>query len=300
MEISKHSYGAVFESLLDGIKDDVVVKTASKKETTAPIGGMDIFSSNTIENLKGIQDDEFKSIVAELQFAADNAKVQLTDEDVGKFASRAYKDSLKGKSLERAACKFCNEVKREVAAPESTTRIDAESLFDQITHHKVVSASYPTTQINETSSSGNYLGNLRNPNSIWDSSAIQHLASVKHADEQIKAGNKANAEFRQTQKEAEWKELAEQLSDPNMVGKGIIKSAETTSQEPVIDQKLAANAMSMFDTDRDFSQIPEKGQAEMIKEASQQRSDKAKEAKSEWNQVVPAKKANNDLDFLFK
>jgi hypothetical protein len=302
MQISKHAYGQVFESLLDGLKGDVVLTKTAAKNDPAPITGIDVFSSQTADTLRGIQEDEFNAIINELQFAADKAKIALAEADVATFVSRAYKDSLKGKALEREASHYCNQLNREIAPPEGTTRLNADQLYEFVTSHKVVNASYnPDASINETDSSGRYMGCIRNPNSIWDSQALQEYASVKHGDERIKSAQVEKDQKTKVAKQQMWDELSQKLSDPNMVQKGIIKSANTTAAEPVVDQKLASNAMSIFSEDREFQNIPEKSVGELIKEAAKNRAEKAKtaEARADWDKSEPAKKASNTLDGLF-
>lgn len=297
---SKHNYdNDVFKSLLEGMKDDIIIKTASKQETKSPISGMDIFSSTTENNLYGIQKEEFEAITNELQFAADKAKIALTQNDFQVFASRAYKDNLTGKKLERAAKLYCNNINRAIADPQSTTKLSSDVLYDMVSQHKVISASCASDGINETKSSGKFMGSIRNPNTIWDTEALSRYASVKHADEMIKEAKTKQEETRQANKQVEWKELSEALSSPNMIGKGIIKAADTTAPEQNSNRKVASNEMSIFDNDRDFSQIPEKGSAEMIKQAAQERAEKSKNAKSEWNGVKPCKKMSDSLENLF-
>lgn len=303
MQISKHAYGTVFESLIEGIKGDVILTKTAGKKSDPVLTGMDVFSSTTANTFQGIQEEEFNMMIAELQFAADKAKIALTQEDVSSFVARAYKDGLRGKTLEREASKFCNQINREVAAPEGAVRLSSDQLFETITHHKVVNASYsPNVEnaTNETNSSGRYMGCIRNPNSIWDSEAMQQLATKKHGDEAIKTAQLNREETIKTAKQEHWNEIASQLQDPNLVQKGIIKSAQTTSQEPVGDQKLPANSMSIFSNDREFSNIPERSVGDMIKEAATKRANKSKEAKEEWNKVTPSQKANDGISVVFK
>lgn len=301
MQITKHAYGQVFDSLLEGLKGDVVLTKTAAKKADPVLTGMDVFSATTESAMKGIQEDEFNAIINELQFAADNAKIALNEEDVSNFVARAYKDNMRGKTLEREASRYCNQINREVATPESATKLNAELLFDLVTHHKVVNASYNPESMSETQASGRYMGCVRNPNSIWDTEALQRYAVEKHGDERIKEAQVKKEEMVKTAKQEMWNEMQEKLTDPNMVNKGITKAADTTAAEPAGNQKLAANAMSMFSEERDFQNIPEKSVGDMIKEAAEKRSGKSKtaEAKAEWNKVEPAKKTTDKLDTLF-
>lgn len=297
MRISKHAYGPMFDQLL-GNAEKNLTKTA-EAQPEPQISGMDVFSSQTMQTLENIQEDELGKIIAELEYAAGKAKVALTEPDVLKFASNAKTTNLKGKELERAAMKFCNSLQRQVAEPAGATHFDPESLHQRISSHSILSATYDTNTVNESNTSGNYMGNKMNPNTIWDSEALQRFASKKHGDEIIREARAAQEEERKLEKEAFWKELTEKLGDPNNLSKGIIKAANTTAPEPVHDPKMGSNVMSIFSDDHDFSQIPEKSTADTIKEASKNRSEKSKKAKDEWDYIKPAKKINDGFDSLF-
>lgn len=296
MKLSGHSYNNdVFESLIDGISKDVVLtKTASKHEP-APITGMDLFSSTTADTLRSIQEDQLQFIASELQFAADRAKVAVDQNDLAKFASMVVNENLRGKKLERAAQRFCSDLDRAVAPPQGVTRRGEGSSV-----HGIASATYDPNSINDGGRvSGGFLGCSKNPNSIWDTDALQRLAQTKFGDEQIKESRQAKADFAHDQKKAMWQELQDKLVEANLSSKGI-KNAGTYSQpEPVVNQKLPANSMSIFSNDRDFNNIPVETDGERIAKVAEARALKAAAAKGEWDKSEPAKKLEN-TNFLDK
>ena len=230
MRISGHSYNNnVFESLLDGLGDDVVLRKAASKTKAAPVTGMDIFSSTTEQTLNGIHEDELKQIAGELEFAADRAKVAVTSEDLVKFAHQVQKENIQGKALERAAQKYCNQVQREVAEPQCmTTR--KTSLLDQLASHKIISATFDPDSVND-SKTGGFLGMSKNPNTIWDSDALTELAQTKTGDEKIKESKQAKEEFKQSQKQAFWQDLQEKHSDTEQVKKRIVNAGTSPETE---------------------------------------------------------------------
>ena len=202
---------------------------------------------------------------------------------------------MRGKTLERAAIKFCSALNRDVAAPQGDTRVGQSNILDS--HHPIVSASYPTDQVNE-SRTGGYLGQSKNPNTIWDSEALHRLAGNKpenqldqFGDEQIARSMEANRAYRDQLKNEPWKEAQEKLSDPNMLHEKIIPS--NTGNEVGSNPKNPENAMSIFSDNRDFENIPKRTAGEMIKEQADERSAKSSEAKGEWNQLKSVTKADN-------
>jgi ATP:corrinoid adenosyltransferase len=56
--------------------------------------------------------------------------------------------------------------------------------------------------------------------------------------------------------------------------------------------------MSIFSSDRDFSNIPEQTSGETIKQSTQKRSNKKQASKEEWNKIEPAKKTSNNLQLF--
>jgi hypothetical protein len=290
MKLSGHSYNNdVFQSLLDGISKDVVLTKTASKQDRAPITGMDIFSSTTEETLRSIQDDRLRAIAAELQFAADRSKVAVNTNDLAKFAEKVVRENIRGKELERAAQRFCSDLDRDIAPPQGVTRRG-----ESHTIHGIASATYDPESINDGGRvTGGFLGCSKNPNSIFDSEALQRFASVKHGDEQIKESKEAQKAFAHDQKKAMWEELQNKLSDPNLTQKGI-KNAGTYSQsEPVVNQKLPANSMSIFSENRDFENIPVETDGERIAKLAEARAQKVAAAKAEWDKSEPAKKLDN-------
>lgn len=299
MKLSGHSYNNdVFNSLLDQLKGDVILKSA-EKEKNVPISGMDVFSSTTEDTLKTIRDEELAFMAAELEFAAERAKVALTQEDFVRFAQEAKVEGLRGKKLERAAQKFCNDLQRQITPPQGVMRI-----ADTLNPRGVTPAGYPTEHGGPTDNlTGRFMGCSKNPNSIFDSEALQEIAKKSenyanmNGDEQIKLSQTSDKAFRQSMKDAEWKEKQEQLSDPNMLHDRIQNIS--TGKEVGTNQTLPKNAMSMFNNDRDFNNIPNKTEGEMLKESADQRAVKAQEARQTSQDIQPATKADNSLDGLF-
>lgn len=291
MKLSGHSFdNDVFTSLLNGINKDVVFTKTAAKQKEAPITGMDLFSHTTEDTLASIHDERLQEIAAELSFAADRAKVAINTNDLAKFASQVVQENLQGKQLERSAQKFCNDLEREVAAPQGTTRRgEGHSI------HGIASATYDPNSINDGGRvSGGFLGCSKNPNSIFDCEALQRMASVKHGDEQIKDSKAAKEQFAHDQKTAMWQEFQDKLSDANMAQKGIKNAGTYAQAEPVVNQKLPTNAMSIFSEDRDFGNIPVETDGERIAKIAEARASKVAEAKNEWNKSEPSKKLNDD------
>ncbi len=300
MKLSGHSYdNEVFDSLLDQLAGDVVLKTAKKEKQEAPITGMDIFSSTTENTLQQIRDEELSFMAAELEFAADRAKIAITRDDLASFAREAKSNGLRGKKLERAAQVFCNDLQRRVAPPQGLMRVGNE-----LNPRGIVPAGYPINEGGPTDNlTGKFLGCSKNPNSIWDSEILQDLAKKAesrqgmYGDEQIKQSQTANKEYRQAMKDEAWKEKQAELSDPHMLRKGIQNIS--TGQEVGTSQALPKNAMSMWSEDRDFANIPGKTEGEALRGNAEQRMLKAKEARQTPQDIQPAAKTNNTLDGLF-
>ncbi len=289
MKLSGHTYkNDVFDSLLEGLKDDVVLKKEAKKEQQSPISSTDVFSSTTEDTLKGIHEDDLRTIAAELEFAADRAKIAVNGVDLLIFAKQAKHEGLRGKKLERAAQKFCNQINRDVQPPQGATKVSEISLIDQLSPHLVTPAGYPADQIGDRKTGG-FLGMSKNPNTVWDSEALQRFAAKPElrkdmlGDEQI-----ADTRIREANKPAP---PPQEIPEEVMLKKDILNAS--TGQEAGTSQRLPDNTMSMFSNDRDFNSIPEKTAGEMLKEQAEARKQKSTEAKGEWNKTTPAKKADN-------
>lgn len=303
MKLSSHSYGnAVFDSLLDGLSDDVVLKKTAAKKTTDQITGSHIFSSTTERDLAAIRDDELRFIAAELNFAAEKARIAVTGEDLVAFASDVSKKGLKGKNLERAARNFCTKIYREAAPPQGVQRT-ADDLVREARINSVLPAGYNTEFGTGNSKTGGYLGMSKNPNTIWNPETLSSLAAKPedhnemYGDEQIKQSQKQKEIYRKAMKDGEWQEKQTMLSDPEMIHNKIVNAS--TGQEVGTTQALPKNAMSIFSNNREFENIPEKTPGEMIKDAAEQRHTKKTSAKDEWNQVNPSTKADNSGSFFF-
>lgn len=303
MKISGHNYqNNVFDSLLDGLKGDVVLTKKAEHKAEVNVSGSDVFSSTTEDTLASIQNDELQFIAAELQFAADKANVSVNADNLAAFAKEAQADNLRGKKLERAAQKFCNKISRTGFVPQSSSKISSD-LLSSTNNHGIKPAGYPSDAMSN-SRTGGFMGMSKNPNTIWDAGVLHKQASVpqehhaKNGDEQIKSSKADRENYKQTQKEMFWQEIQDTLSDKSLIRNSI--SNISTGNEVGTSQKLPANAMSMFSDDKDFANIPEKTAGENLKVQSETRSQKSKEAKGEWNKSVPAKKADNSGSALLE
>lgn len=303
MKLSGHSYdNDIFNSLLDGLKDDVVLKKKASTKSQDEVSGMDVFSSTTEKTLQGIHEEDLKFIVAELQYAADAAKVAISQEDLLTFVDQVKKGSLRGKDMERAARKYCGNLQREIAPPQGATH-RSEGLTDQLSH-LVTPAGYNPEFGPSEHKAGGYMGMSKNPNTIWDSGELAKLAEKPYTrhemygDEKIKESHAKKEEFQKNMKDEQWQEKQAALSDENMLHKKVANVS--TGKEIGTDQKLPGNAMSIFDNKRDFENIPEKTAGEQIKEQKEERATKIAEAKEEWNYTKSAMKTDNNGDFLFR
>lgn len=301
MKLSGHNFdNGTFDSLLEGLSGDVVLKKQASKPQQENISGSNVFSSTTEEDLNAIHEEDLKFIASELQFAADNAKVAVTQQDLAKFAKQVTNEKLRGKNMERAARKFCSELQRAVADPQGPTRRSA-SLTDQM--HGVVPAGYNPDEGPNDSKTAGYMGMSKNPNTIWDSGSLSQFAEKPQnqadmlGDEQIKQSQEQRKEYRQAMKDEQWQEKQDMLSDENMLHNKI--ASTHTGNEQGTGQALPENGMSMFNGNRDFENIPDKTAGETLKEAASERANKSAAAKGEWNKVEPAKKADNTLPSFF-
>lgn len=302
MKLSGHNYNNdVFDSLLNGLSDEIILKKKASAEKQT-LSGMNVFSSTTEEDFNNIQEEELKFVASELQYAADNAKVAITLDDLKKFASQVTNDGLKGKALERAARRFCTDLDRQVAAPQGTTR-RASSLVDQLHGHSVVPAGYNPEHGPGDSKTGGYMGQSKNPNTIFDEDAIQQFAQKvasyekMSGDEKIAHSKARQEEYRKAMKDEQWQSMQDKCSDPNLRPNKI--ASIHTGNEVGTSQALPNNSMSIFSNDRDFSNIPDKTAGEMLKTAAAERASKSAASKDDWNQVKPATKANNSLPSFF-
>lgn len=296
MKLSGHSYGnEVFDSLLNNLPGEIIYKKASTEQPKVDVSGMDVFSSTTENTLKSVQAEQLSFIQKELEFAADRAKIAITQEDLLRFAKQAIDEGLRGKKLERAAAQFCNQMNREIAPPQGTTRNDhSPSLLEMAQQHAVIPAGYNPEHGQNNTRTGGYMGMSRNPNSIWDSEAMQRLAEKKHGDEQIKASKAAQKEFADQQKLAFWQEMQRQLSDPEVIKEKTASVANVSTIEKTAgNQNLPSNSMSIFSGDRDFANVPEQTDGEKLAVAAEARAQKKMAAKEEWNQVKAARKAGD-------
>lgn len=296
MKLSGHNFeNDVFNSLLDGISKDVELKKTAQTASQPEVG--EFFTSTTASNMDEVHRDELEFIAAELNFAADRAKVAITSEDLAKFASQAQHENLRGKALERAAQKFCSKLDREVSY-NGTTKLSVDDMITQLASHKVLPAGHDPEHGSNDSITGRYMGSSKNPNSIWDSDALTRQAQVPLGDEKIKESKQAEEEYRDQMKTAQWQELQDKHSDPEQVHKGIT-NAGTSGEEPVTNQNLPANAMSIFSDNRDFENIPDKTMGEEIVAQAEARANKKAASNDDPRDIQRPKNTRDALDSLF-
>jgi hypothetical protein len=302
MKLSGHNYdNDVFASLLDGLKDDVVLKKQAQKKSAPKVDFN--FTQTTEDTFRGILADELRFIANELLFAAKQASVNVNGDDLRKFARYAKQEGLRGKGLERAARRYCNDLQRELAPPQGTMRVDAETLIHQAGASTIVPMSVRDGELNQ-GHKGGYMGMSKNPNTIWDSESLHKMAQEpeehqdKMGDEQIAASKKAKEEFAYSQKNHFWKTLQAQLSDPQNLHDGVTPVHTQASSD--FNPNVPKNAMSMLSNDRDFENLPEKTAGEVLKEQAEKRAEKKAEAKEEWHKTASAKKADNTGSFVFE
>ena len=298
MKLSGHNFeNDVFSSLLDGLAKDVELKGTAKVAVTAEVN--DFFTSTTMQDLQNIHQEDLEFIANELNFAAERAKVAVNTEDLAKFAVQVQRENLRGKSLERAAQKFCNDNERTVAPPQGVTRLAASNLIDQLAAHQVVPAGYNPDVGANNSMTGKFMGSSKNPNTIWDTDALQRQAQIALGDEKIRESLKAQEEYRNNMKTAQWQEHQDTHSDPLQVHKGITNAGTSENNEPIVNQKNAANSMSIFSDDRDFQNIPEQTLGEEIVAKAEARANKKADAHEEPREIQKPKSTRAALDSLF-
>lgn len=297
MKLSGHNFdNDVFNSLLDTVQKDIVIlKQASKN--ASPVIDLN-FSSTTAENFNQVVTEELKFIASELMFAAKKANVEISGDDLTKFAQDAKSRNLRGKDIQRAASKYCNHLERKDFKPVGTTKI---SSVEDLISSAVCPAYYPEDSVNN-SQPCKYMGMSKNPNSIWDTDALSHLASNKDqlfGDEQIKHSKQIKQNFKEAQQKHYQDNFEKLASDTNLIKNSIASQNVSTVESSTFNPKLPANSMSMFSNDRDFNNIAEKTAGELIKEQSQERSEKKAASKDDWNKIASCKKADHNAEFLF-
>lgn len=303
MRLSGHNYNNdVFDSLLNNLPGKIIYKEARQQQQQSGISGIDIFSSTTADDMSSVQREHLEFIANELAFAADRSHVAISDQDFMRFAKIAVDEGLRGKKLERAAQKFCNELGRESAMPMGTTRnSNSPDYVNETTNtHAVMPAGYNPEFGQNNTRTGGYMGMSKNPNTIWDTEAMQRLAQKKFGDEQIRESKEAQKQFREDQKTQFWSELQNRMSQPGVIHEKTASIANVSTVEaPGGNQRLPANAMSIFSNQRDFENIPEQTPGETLAKLAEQRAEKKAESKEQWLKVAAAQKTNNDLSALF-
>ncbi len=296
MKLSGHNFNNdVFNGLLDGLSKDVELKKTAQTRTAPDVSGF--FTTATEETLEAIHQEDLDFMASELAFAAENSRVVVTAEDLAKFACQSRVEGLRGKALERAARKYCNNLDH-ASNLSGTTKISATDLIDALASHRVIPAGYNPQHGSNNSTTGKFMGSSKNPNTIWDTDALQRQAQIALGDEKIKASKKAEEEYRHQMKTAQWQELQDKHSDPELIHKGIT-NAGTSKEEPITNQKLPANTMSIFSDNREFENIPQQTVGEEIVAHAEARANKKAESNDELRDIQKPMNTNNALDSLF-
>lgn len=299
MKLSGHSYdNEVFESLLDGLNKDIELKKTAQTKTEPDFLGSNLFSSTTADSLNIVRSDELDFIASELVFAADKAKIDVNAEDLAKFAASCQREGLRGKKLERAAQKYCNNLDRELSY-NGVTKLSGGDLIDQLASHRVIPAGYNPEHGQDNSRTGKFMGSIRNPNTIWDTDAMQRQAQIALGDEQIKQSKKAEKDYRLQMKTAQWQEHQDKLSTPDLLQKGI-RNAGSSDVPEVAIPKAPTASMSMFSSDRDFENIPASTLGEEIVAQAEARANKRAESLDIPRDIQRPMKAKDGIDKLFE
>ncbi len=296
MKLSGHNFNNdVFSSLLDGLSKDVELKKTAQTKTEPEVSGF--FSSASSSDLDNIQQEDLNFMASELAFAAEKSKVVVTAEDLAKFACQSRMDGLRGKALERAARKYCSNLEHADNL-SGTTKISGTELINQLASHRVIPAGYNPEVGSNNSVTGKFMGSSKNPNTIWDTDALQRQAQIALGDEKIKASKKAEEEHRNQMKTAQWQELQDKHSDPVQIHKGIT-NAGTSQEEPITDQKLPANSMGIFSDNREFENIPAKTIGEEIVAQAESRANKKTASNDEARNIQKPMNTRKTMDSLF-
>jgi len=245
-----------------------------------------------------VQREELDFIADELNFAADKAKIAINAEDLAHFATQVTREGLRGKALERAAQKYCNHLDRAIAPPQGATKLSSSDLIDQLAAHKIIPAGYDTEHGSNDRATGKFMGSSMNPNTIWDTDALQRQAQIALGDEQIAASKKANEEHHNQMKSERWQELQDKHSDPVQVHKGIT-NAGTSNEQASVNQNLPANSMSIFSDKRDFENIPDKTAGEDIIAQAEARANKKAASNDEERDIQRPMNTRDALNKIF-
>lgn len=304
MKLSGHNFNNdTFSSLLDGLSKDIELKKTAQAAKTPEVN--EFFSATTSSNMDDIRREELDFIANELTFAADKARIAVNAEDLVSFASQVNKQQLRGKALERAAQKYCNHLDRVVASPQGATKLSATDLINQLSNHKVVPAGYNPEHGANDSVTGKFMGSSKNPNTIWDTNALQTLAqaskddSRKFGDEEIAKSKTAQAEYKDSMN-AQPELTDTQKQERNKVMEMNSKVASTATQAKAShNSTLPANAMSIFSDNRDFEGIPDKTIGEEIIAKAEARANKKVESGDKPRDIQTPMNTRDSLDNLF-
>lgn len=306
MKLSGHSFNnSVFNSLLNGLSKDIELKKGAETIPHPKVDGTEVFSSNTINNFKDVQLDQLQFVANELAFAADKAKIEIDESDLAKFASQIQNEGLRGKDLERAASKYCNDLDRAIRSPQGHTTLSANELIDKLASHKIVPAGYDPNKGSNNSQTGSYMGSIRNPNTIWDTDAMHRYASKQDdgakspfGDERIQKSAQEQAEYKTSMTDnTPTKEEYDQQTEVAKMQAKVVSSAST--EVSASNPPIPTNAMSMFDNQRDFENIPDSTVGEEIVAKAEARANKKNSAQKEEKDIQRPMNTKDSLNRLF-
>lgn len=267
MHITGHQLkGNVLDSLLDKQID-----LFNNKQNPVPVSEATktIFGTRTDDPFQHFDDERKEYLLSELKFAAENAKVNPSKDQIEEYIKTAESDKLKGKQLEKFARTFCNTITRNTQAPLGTTRLSTYNLSNG---KQVVSATCNNEEGLNDCKTGGYLGMKHNPNTIMNPDVLQKVAQTKSLDELRKEEKEYNKNFKTAQKNKIKEEQEESSKD---VMRTKIVTAGTSETTPTHQPNQSKNILSIFSNDRDFAGIPEQTEGEKIKKNASERSEKA-------------------------
>ena len=292
MKLSGHNYG---NSMMDELIKNISAKPENKPTNTPRSGKVELFSSTTSSDYDAVRKSELHHVIDELSFAANKAGVSLSNDQMRSFADEASASKLRGKPLERAAKKYCNQSQHETSSPISSIKNNlSANLLDNANNHAVIPAGYSTEHGQNDNKTGGYMGMLRNPNSIWDSGRLADMAQRPTGDEQIKASKAAKKQLADNQKQEYWSDLQNKMSQPGVIHEKASSVANVSTVEHVGNQNMPANSISMWGKNG-FENMPDKTAGESLKQSATDRTNKKDVARAEWDNSQPCKKAESTL-----
>lgn len=292
----KFASGISFSQGEQFIKCSYVVEEKMTKEAASIVGiHWDNDKLMTVDSIRAIQDDIKNNVIEELKYAASKYGVKLSQEHVDNFNKEAQ--NLAGKKLERAARNYVKKLQEKIALPERNRNAGAlDNIFARINKNsKTIMPAISSLDRDDVGCG--YLGSKSNPNTIWEPDAIVKSSKIEGNDEKIRKAKVAKEEEKENFKNEYWKILQEKLSSKDMISSKRVHSLSTEAKSD-FNANLPSNSMSVFSSNRDFENIPEKTSGETLKEQNEERSNKKAKESSEI-QIKAASKMESDF-WLFK